>query len=106
MKTSIFTKIRNTWKSMSTKDRIGLILDVVCSIGGGFAAATVGKALTNGSGKIEKICVRTMMAGAGIVVGDKASEALKRDYGDPIGNAIDRAKERAAQQEKEAVAHE
>ena len=106
MKKGIFRKIATTWKSMTATEKIGLVLDVVCSIGGGLAAATAGKALTAGAGKIEKVCVRTTFAGLGIVAGDAASHALQENYGVFLGAAIDKAKAKAAEAEKEAVAHE
>lgn len=99
---NVFNKMKKTWMSMSTKERIGLVLDAICSIGGAFAAGTVGKAITFQSNKIEKVCVRTMMAGLGIAAGDKASQMLRRDYLEPFGGMLDGIDEK----KKEAAAHE
>lgn len=105
---NVFKKIRTTWKSMSTKQKIDVILDAVCSIGGGMAAASAATKLTEGRGPVEKVLVRTTMAGIGIAGGNVAHKALQESYGNMIGDMIDRAKAKAAEaeKEKEAAAHE
>lgn len=110
----IFTKLARTWKSMTTKDKIGLVIDVITGVGCGLGSMVAGAKLSEGQGRIKGACIRTAVAGLGLAACDVSSKALKENYGDIAAGLIDKAKARAAQEKakasedkmKEAVAHE
>lgn len=110
----IFTKLARTWKSMTTKDKIGLVIDVISGVGCGLGSMVVGAKLSEGQGRIKGACIRTAVAGLGLAACDVSSKALKENYGDIAAGLIDKAKARAAQEKakaseekmKEAVVHE
>ena len=110
----IFTKLATTWKSMTTKDKIGLVIDVISGVGCGLGSMIVGSKLSEGQGRIKGACIKTAVAGLGLAACDVSSKALKENYGDIAAGLIDKAKARAAKEKaqaaedkmKEAVAHE
>ena len=104
---SIFTKIANTWKSMTTKDKIGLVIDVITGAGCGIGSMIVGARLSEGQGRIKGACIKTAVAGLGLAACDVSSNALKENYGSMAAALIDKAKAKAAEEKmKEAVANE
>lgn len=93
---SIFAKIRKGWRRLSTAEKIGVVIDVVCNIGGVMAAGKIGDKLTEDSDNIvEKVCIKTVMAGAGMAVTNIAAAELKETYGTMAAKMIDRAREDA-----------
>lgn len=103
----ILNKMRTAWKSKTTVEKINLILDVISGLGCGMGAAIIGDKLCEGRTVVEKVCVKTAVTGLGLVAYDVSSRALKENYGEPVGNIIDRARARAAEEKmKEAVTNE
>ena len=77
-------------------------------IGSGLASIKIGNKLSEGSNIVEKICIKTATAGAGLAVGTMSAKALEESYGEIAANLIDRARAKTkearekAGQEKEA----
>lgn len=102
-----FGKLKLTWKTMSTKDRIDLIIDIISGAGCGIGGMIAGDKLSAGRNRVERICIKTATAGLGLAAGDVSSRALKENYGVILAGAIDRAKARMAEEKtKEETAHE
>ena len=107
MKMGILKKLRLTWKSMSTKDKIGLVIDLISGAGCGIGGMIVGSRLSEGRNPLERICIKTATAGLGLVAGEVSSKALKENYGEPVAVLIERVKAKSAEEkEKEAAANE
>lgn len=104
----IFKKMALTWKSMTTLEKINIVIDAVTGLGCGMGSAALGKQMTKGSNIIEKVCVNTAMAGLGLAAADVSSKALKDNYAPLAAGLIDRAKGITAQakENKEEAAHE
>lgn len=103
----ILNKMRMAWKSKTTVEKINLILDVISGVGCGIGGAIVGDKICEGRNRLEKVCIKTAVAGLGLAAYDISSKALKENYGEPVGKIIDRAKARAAEEKmKEAVTNE
>ena len=103
----ILNKIRTAWKSKTTVEKINLILDVISGVGCGIGSAIVGDKICEGRNRLEKVCVKTAVAGLGLAAYDISSKALQENYGEPIGKLVEHAKARAAEEKmKEAVTNE
>ena len=103
----IFGKLKLKWDSMTTKQKIDMIIDVMTGAGCGFSSVIAGKKLSEGRGIVEKICIRTAVSGLGLAASKVSASELKEAYGDPLAKIIDKSKARAAEEKmKEAIAHE
>lgn len=110
----ILNKIYTNWKSKTLAQKIDTILDIVAGAGCGFGSIIIGDRLSEGQGRLQKVCIKTAAAGLGLAAADISSKALKQHYGEPIATGIERAKTLAAREKakaaeekmKEAVAHE
>lgn len=61
----IFTKLATTWKSMTTKDKIGLVIDVISGVGCGLGSMIVGSKLSEGQGRIKGACIKPLWRASG-----------------------------------------
>lgn len=103
----ILKKLKLTWKSLPLEQKINLIIDIVSGAGCGFGSFIVGQKLSEGKSLPERICINTAAAGLGLAAADVSSKALRENYGAPLASAINRAKEKAAEEKaKEATKHE
>lgn len=115
-KMGLFKKLKLTWKSMPTKEKVDLFIDILSGLGSGMCGAAIGTRLSEGRSKFEQICIRTATAGLGMAAADVSSKALKENITPFVVPAIKKAKEEAAkarekakvkvEQAKEAAAHE
>lgn len=100
-----FKKLGAEWKAMNRYEKFNFVIDLVAHMGAGFAGLKVGRKLTEGSGKLETICVRTFTTGVAIAAGDKAGKALMLTP-EQIDRAVkqdeERAKKEALKREREA----
>ena len=96
----VFKAIKDSWKGMSTTEKIGMFFDIVTMIGGGAIGASVGKKLSEGQKPITAVCVRLTCAGLGIAAGDIANHQLKESYGKPIAAFVDLCKEAKLSKDK------
>ena len=102
----ILKKISLTWKTMTTAEKIGMVIDIVCGAGAGVGSMIAGAKLGAGRSKIEKVCISTCTAGLGLAAADVSSQALKENYGNLAAALIDRAKEKTKEAAKEAAENE
>ena len=86
--------LKNTWKKLPPKEKVGIILDLTCSIGSGLMSTKMANMLTKDSGLIEKLCVRTTMTGLGVVAGDISSKAIRENFTQTM-DVINEAKKEA-----------
>ena len=103
----IFARMKLKWMTMTTKQKIDLVIDVITGAGAGIGGVIAGNKLSEGRNIIERVCIKTVTSGLGLAAGKVSSKELKEAYGDPIANIIDKAKARAAEERmKEAVSNE
>ena len=94
-------KLKIGWKSMSTEEKIGTIIDVICGVGSTSIGMTVGNKLSEGKGIIGKICIKTTCLGLGYAGGDISSKALRNQYAAPLGVIIDKMKAKNDEKKEE-----
>lgn len=86
----ILKRLKSKWLAMTTAEKIGVGIDIVCGIGGGIITRTVGDKLTeNCVTKTGRFCVRAAVMGAVLAGVESGSGYLKKNYGDPAGMIID-----------------
>lgn len=102
---NILKKLWLNWKSMPTAEKINIVIDTICGVGGAAGSLVAGAKLADGKGKLESACIRITAAGLGIAAADVASQALKETYGECAVKLIEKAKEASKEAGKEA-AHE
>lgn len=85
-------ELRTQWKAASTVEKVGIFMDLICSAGSGIIAFNAGKKLSEGCGVVPSLCIQVTTMGAGMALGDIASEKLKEEYAPTIGGVIDRIK--------------
>ena len=103
----ILGKLKLAWKTMTTKDKIDLFIDIISGAGCAIGGMVVGDKLSEGRNRLERVCIKTATAGLGLAAGDVSSKALKDNYGVILAGAIDRAKAKMAEEkEKEEPVHE
>ena len=87
-------KLRLGWKQASTKQKIEIVLDVICGAGSAMGAIAVGNKISEGKNFVERFCIHTVTCGLGLAAGEVASKSLMTSYGELAGDLIDKAKER------------
>ena len=85
----IFESLKKTWKSYSTEEKIGMVIDVICGIGGGCLSHEAGKRLSAGKNIFEAICIRALCYGAGLSLTKAADKELRENWAKPAGTIID-----------------
>lgn len=94
-------KLADTWKAMTPKQKIDIILEVVASAGCGIIGIAAGNKLSEGRNIVEKICIKTATTGLGLAAADISHKALMEGYGTPVADLVEDIKAK-----KEAVANE
>lgn len=84
--------LKAEWKAMTTAQKIGCVIDIICGFGSAAAGAKIGAQLSAGSGKFESFCIRTVTTGACMAAGEAGSKALRSNFGDFAGAVIDKAR--------------
>lgn len=103
----LINKLTTKWKSMTTKQKVYLVIDILSGAGSGMIGGIIGNNLSAGKTRLERVCIKTATAGLGLAAGRISSQELREAIGDPLAKGIDRAKARAAEEKmKEAVSHE
>lgn len=102
----ILKRMQLKWKSMTTEQKISTVIDVITGFGSSVGSMAVAARIGAGQNRLSKACINITAAGLGLCAADVASKELQENYGKPLAAAIDRAKERADEVKKEAVADE
>ena len=85
-------EMRRTWKEMTTAEKIGVGIDLVCGAGAALIGRKVGDKLCEGcDSKLERVLIRVTATGAVAAGAEAGSKYLKREYGDTTGLLIDAA---------------
>lgn len=115
-KMGLFRKLKLTWKTMTTKDKLEMFIDILSGLGSGMCGAAIGSRLSEGRNRFETICIKTATAGLGMAAADVSSKALKENVVPFAVPLINKAREETAkarekakvkvEQAKEAAAHE
>lgn len=79
----ILTKAINRWQTMTTEEKAGKVLDIICGWGLGTVCGAMGSTFSAGKGKPTRICAAVGMAGIGMIAGDAAGKALTENLAKP-----------------------
>lgn len=88
----IFARIKDSWQTKSTVEKVNFVLDLICSIGTGAIGITAGRKLSQDCKPVTKVCVRVSCAGLAMAAGDIATKELQEHYGKPVAAIIDHVK--------------
>lgn len=102
MKKGIFKRLRMSWKAMTTEEKVGLVVDILCGVGSTSMGIVAGNKMSEGRGVLEGICIRTTTTGLALYGGEIASKALRENYVPVAAALIDKAKEKSKPAEEEA----
>ena len=101
-----FDRLKLSWKRMSTAEKIGLVIDAICGSGSVLMGMTVSRKLCEDTKSVvSKVCIKTTVAGLSIAAGDISAKALRENYGNLIGEIVDRSAKKA-EEEKGAESDE
>ena len=104
---NILRKLRSGWKKLETVEKVGLVIDILCGVGSASMSIIAGNKMSEGRGIVERICIKTTMAGLGLAGGEIAGNALKENYAPLAAGLIDKVAGKAKPAEKkEDGAHE
>lgn len=92
-------RIQTGWQSMTTTEKVQLVLSAMAQIGGGLIGADIAKVCAPTHGKLGAVCVHTAGFGLGLMIGDASAKAIEK-YISATSDVIDMAKEVAAKEEE------
>lgn len=95
---SVFSRMKATWQTMSTAEKIKKVLGIMAEFGCGMMASDLASRSSIGRSKLERACAFVGGCGLGMAAGEVSKKAIYETV-DTFSEAVDAAKKAKAQKE-------